>query len=67
MTVVYKREEFKSSSGVDMFIEQYADSPSFVKFWRYGAVWVVNGVRYSHNYGKMLLSKPRKSRLIETY
>lgn len=42
-----------------MFIEQYADKPDFVKFWRYGTegrIWK-----------NCLLSKPNKKRLIENY
>lgn len=59
MTIVYKREEFEAGSGEDMWIEQYAEKPHFNKFWRYGSsgrVW-----------SDMLLSKPNKKRLIETY
>ena len=59
MTVVYKREEFETNGGLKMFIEEYADKPHFVKFWRYGPV---GGV-----WSDMLMTKPSKKRLIETY
>lgn len=59
MTVVYKREEFETNGGLKMVIEEYADKPNFVRFWRYGTV--------DHVWSDMLLSKPRKKRLIETY
>ena len=36
MTIVYKREEFEAGSGLMLYIEQYAEKPYFVKFWRYG-------------------------------
>lgn len=59
MEIVYKREEFSANSGLQIFVEQYAEKPNFVKFWRYGAnncIWK-----------DMLLTKPNKSRLIKTY
>ena len=59
MTVVYKREEFYAGSGIMLYIEQYAEKPHFVKFWRYGPV---GGV-----WSDMLMAKPSKKRLIETY
>ena len=60
MTVGYKYEEFRTNSGLEMFIEQYADKPHFVKFWRYG---VVGGEVISD----MLSHKPNKKNLIERY
>lgn len=59
MTVVFQREEFEAGSGTMLYIEQYAEKPHFVKFWRYGPV---GGV-----WSDMLLTKPSKKRLIETY
>lgn len=58
MTIVYKREEFEAGSGLMLYIEQYAEKPHFVKFWRYGPI---GGV-----WSDMLMTKPRKKRLIET-
>ena len=60
MTVGYKYEEFRTNSGLVMFIEQYAEKPHFVKFWRYG---VVGGSVWSD----MLSSKPNKKQLINRY
>lgn len=62
MTIVFKHEEFVTDSGQRMFIEQYAEKPHFVKFWRYGTAG-----RYGRIHNDMLLSKPRKKRLIESY
>lgn len=59
MTIVYKYEEFEAGSGLKLYIEEYAEAPRFVRFWRYGPV---GGV-----WSDMLLTKPRKKRLIETY
>lgn len=59
MTVVYKHEEFEAGSGTKLYIEQYGEKPHFIKFWRYGPV---GGV-----WSDMLLTKPSKKRLIETY
>lgn len=59
MTIVYKREVFEAGSGTMLYIEQYAEKPHFVKFWRYGPV---GGVL-----SDMLMTKPSKKRLIETY
>lgn len=59
MTIGYKIETFKSNSGLNMFIEQYAEKPNFAKFWRYGAEGSI-GKDY-------LLSRPNKKRLIENY
>lgn len=67
MTKVYKYEEFKSNAGQTLFIEQYAEKPHFTKFWRYGVVLDDGIERFCHVYSKMLLSKPNKKRLIETY
>ena len=59
MTIVYKREEFETCSGTMLYIEQYAEKPHFVKFWRYGPI---GGV-----WSDMLITKPSKKRLIQTY
>lgn len=59
MTIIYKSESFKSNAGLNMFIEQYADKPDFVKYWRYGAE--------GRTWSKDLLSRPNKKRLIENY
>ena len=60
MTVGYKYEEFRTNSGLVMFIEQYAKKPYFVKFWRYGVVG-------SSVWSDMLSSKPNKKQLINRY
>ena len=43
-----------------MFVEQYADKPSFAKFWRYGTV----GGRI---WSDTLLSRPNIKRIKENY
>ena len=60
MTIEFKYEEFRTTSGSLMFIEQYAEKPHFVKFWRYG---VVGGAVLSD----MLSHKPNKKNLINRY
>lgn len=59
MTTIFKQEEIITSSGKVMFIEQYAEKPYFVKFWRYGADGII--------YNDQLRSKPNKKRLIKKY
>lgn len=67
MTIGFYYEEFEAQSGQILFIEQYADKPHFVKFWRYGTISEYNGRKYSNIYGHTLLHKPRKKRLIKQY
>lgn len=67
MTKVYKYEEFRTNSGELYFIEQYADAPSFAKFWRYGRVIETQGRRFTYVDSDYLLSKPNKRRLILNY
>jgi hypothetical protein len=67
MTRTLKYEEFVSNSGLMLFIEQYADKPHFAPLWRYGSKFEYNGKTYSQIYGRDLMSKPNKKRLIERY
>lgn len=59
MTIIHKRIEFTSLSGLVLFIEQYSEKPNFVKFWRYGC-----GVNV---WSDMLLCRPNKRKLIDNY
>ena len=60
MTIVDKRIEFTTNSGLRMFAEQYMDKPSFAKFWRYGEV----GGRI---WSDTLLARPNIKRIKENY
>ena len=59
MTIVFKREEIVGKFGTTLVVEQYADKPNFVKFWR----WFINGSKC----GDLLMSKPNVKRLKEMY
>lgn len=59
MTIVYKSETFVTRSGEEMFIEQYAEKPFYIKFWRYGFK--------DRAISDMLLNRPNKKKLINKY
>lgn len=67
MTIGLKYEEFVTNSGLLCFIEQYADKPHFAPLWRYGCKYKYNGTTYCQIYGKDLLTKPNKKRIINNY
>ena len=59
MTIGYKHQEYTTKSGSRLVVEQYADSPHFVKFYRYS----INNILISDQ----LFSRPNVKRLIENY
>lgn len=59
MTIGYKHQEYTTASGSRLVVEQYADKPHFVKFWRYS----INGILISDQ----LFSRPNVKRLINLY
>ena len=67
MTIVYHYEAFVTNAGQTAFIERYADSPHFTKFWRYGVIHDDGIERFAQVYKEMLLSRPNKKRLIQTF
>lgn len=62
MTITY-HEETHTINGREFFIEQYADKPHFVKYWRYGEI--INGIGYTHS--EMLWTKPRLKTIKRVY
>jgi hypothetical protein len=64
MTTANKTEYFTTLSGTKMYVEQYAEAPYFVKMWRYGFLYGDDRAVVEKD---MLLSKPRKSQLINKY
>lgn len=59
MTITLKYKEYTTSSGSKLVVEQYADKPRFVPFWRY----ILDGRVISDQ----LLSRPNVKRLINLY
>lgn len=59
MTTTFKHEAHTGPTGTVLVVEQYAEKPHFIKFWR----WSINGV-YG---GVMLKNKPNIKRLKEKY
>lgn len=63
-TLIHKQIEIITNSGEKMLIEQYSESPNFVKFWRYGIKIDENKVNIVNDF---LLTRPNKRKLIEKY
>lgn len=62
MTITRKHEEFTTSSGQAMFLEQYHE-----KEWN-GDVWLWRyGTQSGYIWGDYLLTKPNKKRIIARY
>ena len=67
MTIIYHYETFVTNAGQTAFIERYADSPHFTKYWRYGVIHNDRIEPFAQVYKESLLSRPNKKRIKEIF
>jgi len=66
MTIILKSEEIRNTANnCTILIERYADKPYFTPFWRYS--YKYDGWDFFHRGSDMLLHKPSKKRLSESF
>ena len=62
MTIVKNRKDYEIN-GQKYFVEQYAEKPRFIWFWRYGYYRTYNGVEMAVIEKDLLRTRPNLKRL----